>query len=754
MPLTIGRPLRRLEDEHLITGRGRYAADIKLDRVATAAFLRSSLPHARIASVDTRAARDLPGVLGAWTAADLPEAQRTLSDFVPSNMTVHARPLLAHGEVNYVGDAVAMVVAEDPYQAQDALEAISLDLDPLPAVADVLSASADGAPPVHARMKSNLTGEAVHEYGDLGQAFGRASVVVRGTLSTARVCGAAMEPRAVTASLDPKSQVLTVWASTQAVFFVRDQICEQLGLDKEKVVVLAEDVGGGFGAKGATYPEEVLVALAALELRRPVRWVAGRSEDTATTVQAHGTVLELELAASREGKLLGLRGRVLHDIGAYAGSGSGQPALIVPHLVSAYVLPAFRVEASLVYTNTVPTGFVRGGGRPLGNFGIERMVDLMAHELGLDPAELRRRNLVQPDQMPYDTRFPAGRGTYVYDGGDYPRLLEMALKQIGYEDLRKQERQDGRLLGLGIACCVESSGFGRGEPARLRLETDGTAHLFVGSTPQGQGHLTIASQVLAERLGWPLERIRVTAGDTRGVDWALLTAGSRTAVQVGNAVSLAAKAMRKKLLEQAAESLEADPQDLILEDGVVGVRGAPSKAMPAGDLVPAEGLEVAASFDPHRPLAFSSGCHAAAVAVDPETGSVDVLRYVIVHDTGKPINALLVEGQMHGGFAHGLGYALFEEAVYDPDGAFRSASFLDYAIPSPPELGTEPELLHIETPTDHNPEGFKGAGESGTIPVPAAIANAVEDALRQVRPEVVVDRIPITPQRVFDLLTR
>jgi len=320
-------------------------------------------------------------------------------------------------------------------------------------------------------------------------------------------------------------------------------------------------------------------------------------------------------------------------------------------------------------------------------------------------------------------------------------------------DVGPDGTRDGRLIGVGVACCVESTSFGGHEPARLRVNQDGSVHLYVGSTPQGQGHQTMAAQVAADRLGWPIEKISVTVADTSHVPFALLTAGSRSAVQVGNAVSKAAIALRKQLLERAGEVLEADASDMVLEDGVIGVRGAPSKRISATDVVPESGLEVLETFDPKRPTTYASGCHAAVVAVDPETGQVEVLRYVIAHDTGKAINELIVEGQMHGGYAHGLGYALFEAAVYDPDGGYRTPSFLDYSIVSAGEVAVVPELVHIETPTDSNPEGFKGAGESGTIPVPAAISAAVEDALRKRKPGAVVDHLPITSDRIVQILS-
>jgi carbon-monoxide dehydrogenase large subunit len=744
----IGRPLRRFEDERLITGQGRYAADIKLDGTLHIAFSRSAVPHARIGRIDTSTARAMPGVVAVWTALDLPEVKAGFSDFGPTAMDRRARQILNGEEVNYAGEAYAVVVAETEYQARDAADAVVVDMDVLPGVGDVVTATATSAPPVHHDMESNVAMTASTKYGDLEAAFANDSVTASIRLTTARVCGAAMEPRAVTATYDAERRGIKLWTSTQLVFSVRKVVASVLGIDEEKVHVLAEDVGGGFGAKGNVFPEEVLCALAAWRLRRPVTWVAARSEDSATTAQGHGSVLELELAAGPDGVLRGLRGRLIHDIGAYAGSGAGQPDLIIAHLVSAYVLPAMDVEAQLVYTNTTPTGFIRGGGRPLGNYGIERIMDRLALKLDLDPGAIRRRNLIQPEQIPYTTGIPSGRHGYVYDGGNYPRLLDLALENIG-----SPRATDGRLVGVGIACCVESTGFGRGEPAKLHIDKDGTARLFVGSTPQGQGHETMAAQVTADRLGWPLEKIVVTAGDTDHVPFALVTAGSRSAVMVGNATAKAATAMKKRLLELAGEFLEADASDLVLEDGVIEVRGAPAKKVAATDVVPDEGLEVLEAFDPARPLTFASGCHAAVVAVDPETGVVEVLRYVIVHDTGKAINTRMLEGQLLGGFAHGLGYALYESAAYDPDGTFRSASFLDYSIVSAGEVTIVPALISSETPTDTNPEGFKGGGESGTIPVPAAISNAVENALRKRKPDALVDRLPITPDRIVEILS-
>src|SRR5438477_1443190 len=474
----IGRRMRRVEDERLITGKGRYAGDIKLGGLVHIAFCRSVLPHALIRAIDASTANAMPGVLAIWTADDLPEVADGLSDWGPEDMITKGRPILNRDEVNYAGEAFAMVVAGTEYQAHDAAEQVGAELDPLPGVGDVVTATATGAPAVHSDIKSNVARKGSTRYGDTKAAFAGDIVTAKIRLTTARIAGAAMEPRAVTAT--PDGDGLKVWTSTQNVFGVREAIAGVLGLDGEKVRVVAEDVGGGFGAKGSAFPEEVLTAIAAWRLKRPAQWIASRSEDGATTAQGHGSVIELEIASDRGGKLRGLRGKLLHDLGAYAGSGAGQPDLIVSHMLSAYVLPAMEVQAQLVYTNTVPTGFIRGGGRPRGNYGMERVIDRLAVALSMSPAEVRRLNLIQPEQIPFTTGYPGGRRGLVYDSGDYPKLLELTLEKLG--DVTPNG--DGRLIGVGVACCVESTGFGGHEPAKLRVNKDGTAVLYVGSTPQ------------------------------------------------------------------------------------------------------------------------------------------------------------------------------------------------------------------------------------------------------------------------------
>ncbi len=735
-----------------MTGRGRFAADDRPSELCHLALLRSPHPHARVRRVDVSAARARQDVLAAWTAADLPRpGTMPRAEFPPPPplADIRLQPILAGEEVCHQGEAFALVVATSPEAAVDALEAIEAELEPLPSVAGAAEAAAETAPPAHTGAAGNVAGRSTIAFGDPDAAFANAPVTVSATLSLARICGAAMEPRSVTAVPQPDGTLL-LRTSTQSVFGVRDAVVSALGLEPSRVRVVAEDVGGGFGAKGSPYPEEVLTALAALRLGRPVRWVATRSEDGATTNQSHGTRLELELAAELDGRLRGMRGRLLHDMGAYAGEGAGQATNIALHLLSVYRLPAMRVEIWNLYTNSAPTGFIRGGGREVGNFAVERLMDRLADRLGLPRDQVRERNLLRPGDMPYDTGLRMGPAPVRYDLGDVPAMLSRLRTLIEGEPVGVEGR---RARGLGIACYAESTGFGQREPARLQVARDGIVTVRLGSTPQGQGHQTMAAQIVAERLGWPIDHVRVVVGDTAAVPYGLLTAGSRSAVHVGNAAAGVALEARRRLLELAAERLEADPADLSLTDGVVEVRGAPSRRVAAPELVPDGGLEVGHDFAPEQGTTWASGCLGAVVEVDLETYRVDVVRALLVHDSGRLANPMLAEGQLHGGLAHGIGYALFEDAAYEADGNQRAPSFLDYAIVSAPEMATSIRVEHLETPSSANPEGFRGIGESSTIPAPAAICSAIEDALRRAGRQVELHELPVTPDGLFRRLS-
>jgi aerobic carbon-monoxide dehydrogenase large subunit len=742
----IGRSTRRVEDLPLVTGRGRYAGDISLPGLTYMAVCRSPMAHARVESIGLDDARRAPGVIAAWSLGDLRELAPGMADKGAFGFPVRPRQVLAGDAVRFQGEALAVVVAETASQAEDARDLVAVDLEPLPAAGTLEDALEDGAPLVHGESGSNVVGTTHYGFGDAEAAFADGAVTVSATLRLPRISGGYLEPRTVAAA--PDGDGVVVWASTQWVFGVRQQVARLLGLDPERVRVVAHDVGGGFGPKGEAYPEEILVAAAARRLGRPVRWTASRTEDTMTSALGHGCVAEMELAADPGGTLLGLRGRLTHDAGAYTTTGTGQPRNMVTHMVSAYRLPALSVDARVVHTNTVPGGFVRGGGREVGNFVMERMMDRLAAALGREPQNVRRANLLRPDEMPYDTGLDGVR----YDSGDYPRLLALVEEELSAVD--EGLRDDGLVVGRGIVCCVESSGAGTNEPARARLRKDGRAVLYIGSTPHGQGHLTMAAQMFAERLGWPLEKVDVVAGDTSLLERGGMTAGSRSAVQVGNVSAVVGRALRAALLERASDLLEANPADLVLLDAAIQVQGVPTRRCSALDAVPEAGLEVSGSFSLDGAATYPCSCHGAVVAVDPETGTVSVERYVIANDSGRVINPMMLRGQLHGGFAHGLGYALFEEAVHTSEGALMTASFLDYELPSAPEVPT-PELHEVHTQdTATNPEGIKGVGESGTLPVMAAISSAVERAARFANPAAAVTVLPLTPERVMTLMGR
>ena len=735
----VGRPLRRREDASLITGLGRFAGDLHPAGLLHASVVRSSLAHGVIRGIDLELVRSMPGVVAAVSAEDLEEISGPIVDSVLPDAHLVGRPALARERVRYVGEPVAVVVADSAYRAADAAAGAVLDIKPLPAAADVLSALAAESAPIHPPLDGNLAGHIVREFGGVEAAFAKAALVERHRFRLARVAGGYLEPRACSAIWREDTDEWEIWTSTQWVHGVRDCVASLLGVDASRIRVRAENVGGGFGPKGAPYPEEVLVAALARRLRRPVGWVASRSEDTASSLQAHGDVFDVEAAVDASGRVLGLKAKLLHDIGAYAGPGAILSPTITNHLLSAYRIPAYKAEIDLVYTNAVPGGFIRGGGREVGNFAIERTMDLIAARLGIDGVEIRRRNLIGKDEMPYATGLPG----VVYDGGDYAALLE---RVAGAIELERRER----LLGTGVSLSVERTGIGAGEEARIAVHADGGVLARLGSTPGGQGHETTFAQVIATSLGWPIEKVTIKTGDTAAVPKAAVTAASRSAFEVGNAAAMAAATARRKLLDIGSQLLEADAADLVLTSAGIHVKGAPGRSIALSEMLREGTLEVAEVFK--APPAYASACHAAVVEIDPDLGSVRIVRYVIGHDSGRSINPLLVEGQLHGGYAHGLGYALFEEAVYRSDGTLVTDTFLDYLIPSPPDVAVVPEMIKVESEVFGNPEGYKGAGESATIPAPAAIAAAIEDALRKRGSAAIIDGLPITPMRVMSAL--
>ena len=750
----IGASLRRREDPALLRGQGHYVEDVHLPGMLHMAVIRSPYPHARITSIDLEPARRLPGVVGAFSAADLPEISGSMGDPAPQGFKAAPRPVLATDRVRYVGEPIAVVVAEDSSVANDAVEQVAVEFEPLDGVGNVSVATRAGAPVLHDSIGSNVAGAVDRGFGDIDSAFNADAATVRLSVRLGRVIGGYMEPRGTAATVDQEGGRLTVWTSTQWVFGVRDRIASILNVERDKIRVVARDVGGGFGAKGQIYPEEILVPALARRLGRPVRWIAGRTEDTQASGQSHGDVADAELAANPDGTLRGLRVRLQHDVGAYGGAGLGQSDNILSHVLSAYRLPALAAHATVIYTNTVPTGFIRGGGREVGNFIIERLMDRLAQAVHLDPVEVRQRNLIQPELMPYTTGYlRMGSRPVTYDGGDYPALLDAAVEAVDYADARRRQA-DGAHLGIGIACCVESAGIQQVEPAVVRIQPDGECRVYIGSTPGGQGHRTVFAQVVADQLGWPVERVVVVAGDTDSVENSANTAGSRSALEVGNAVATVARLAQQKLLERAQAVLEVAADDLSITPSGAQVRGVPDRHIPLGDLLDgAQTLDAEDRFQSNG--AFTSAVHAVVLRVDPELAAIEVLRYVIAHDCGQPINPRLVEGQLQGGAVHGVGYALMEEAVYLEDGTLTTANFADYTIPGrgiPMQL--QPRLLEFRAPVlGNNPAGFKGVGETGTIAAPAAFAAAIEDVLHTFGIAADVTTLPVTPRRVFEFLS-
>jgi len=733
----VGARVRRSEDERLIVGKGRYVADLNLPGTVHAGFVRSPYAHAQVGKIDASEALTLPGVVAVHSSRDAPELGRAAPVHqIGPDLKGHGVVPLAGDVVRYVGEPVAVVLAEDPYVLADAIERVEVRFRSLEPAVDVERAMA-GDPLVWDDVPRNVALETSFGFGAVDEAFGRADVVIEERFVFARSAGAAIEPRAVTAiPHGDETPRLTIYDSTQAPHAVRDAIAGYLGLAADHLRVIAPDVGGGFGPKGRVYPEEYVVAAMALRYSRPVTFFATRSEDLLTTAHGGGQVIQATLAARHDGSILAIRHHVIQDLGAYTPLGVGAATNTVRHLIGPYRVPAADIRLTGVYTNKVMTSPLRGGGRQNGIYVVERLLDRLADRLRLDRAEVRRTNFVPAEEFPYDTRMPVPPGgTMVYDSGSYSTYLVRALETIGYEDFpRRQEeaRSEGRYLGLGLAAFIESTGTGA-EGARAWLREDGAVEVRVGSPSTGQGHASAFAQIVADRIGAPLASIRYLSGDTGAFPWGTGTFASRMGQFGGNAVSMAASALREEILSLAADLLEIAPLDLEIADGRIQAKGVPERGVTLGDVGReaarrGERLEVSRAFKPDRQNTWAGGVNVALVEVDVETGQVNVLRYVVVHDSGTIINPMIVDGQIHGGVVHGIGNAMFEECAYSEDGQMSTSTFVDYMVP---QIGDVPriETVHFETPSPFNPEGIKGAGEGGTIAAIPTIVSAVEDAL-------------------------
>jgi carbon-monoxide dehydrogenase large subunit len=765
----IGQSPRRKEDERLLTGRGRFVDDIVLPGLLHLVFVRSPHARARIGAVDAEAARTLPGV-AVFIAQDLPE----LAEPLPAARADRTNPYvrldtprpqhpLARGEARYVGEPIAAVVGPDPYQAADAAALVRVEYEPLAAVVDAEAAMTAGSPEVHAGA-GNVVGQISKVIGDVDRAFADAEVVVEDHPAHDRVSAMAIETRGLCAAFDPATQSVTVWAPHQGPYHLRGAVAARLGLPVESVRVIAPDTGGGFGPKEGIYPEDVLVPLLAARLGRPVKWIQTRAEFVASTHQAREQAHHARLAATRDGRILGLDVRIVKDVGAYHCFSVHEPTNTINHLPSQYKVPAFRAEGFSVVTNKTPSAPYRGAGRPEAILVVERLLDRLAAKLGLDPAEVRSRNLIAAKEMPYRPGLVYRDGVAVsYDGGDYPLELRRALDLLDYDGWRKRQRElraEGRRVGLGLAGYLEAGGSVRpGEWATVKIDEHGHVEVLIGVSGSGQGHETVFAQVCAEYLGAAFGDIRVRGGDTTLVPYGYGTGASRVAVNTGNAVAEAAAAVKTKAVRVAAGLLECAPADVRIEESRAFVVGAAARAVPLGQLarvalrerslaeLGGPGLWATTFYAPPT-VTWSSGVHAAVVEVDVETGRIAILRYVIVHDCGRQLHPVIVDGQIVGGFAQGLGVALGERIVYGDDGQLLTGTLMDYPLPRAEDM---PPLVleHLQFATDHNPLGVRGVGEGATGPPTAAIANAVADAFDG---RLDIRNPVLTPDRVHALL--
>ncbi len=768
-----GASVKRREDPRLITGHGAYTDDMKLPGMAYLAILRSPYGHARIKRIDTSKAQQHPGVLAVYTGADLAGKLNPIpcAWLIPdSDLKTPPYPALASDTVRFTGDGVAMVVASSPYIARDALDLIEVDYEPLPVVTTQEQAAAPGAPQLHESAPGNLAFNWKFAGGDVDAAFRDAEVTVKQRFVQQRLIPNAMEPRGAVAQWTPGADEVTLWNTTQNPHIARFLLSVVAGIPENKIRVVARDVGGGFGSKIPFYAGEALTVFAARELGVPVKWIEDRRENYLATIHGRDQITDVELAAKRDGTITGLRVNALSNMGAYLSTAApGVPtwlfALIVP---GCYTIPAYSCDVKGYFTNTTPTDAYRGAGRPEASFLMERMVDLLAGELHMDPVEVRRKNFIPADAFPYTTVT-----TLTYDSGNYQQTLDKALEMVDYQGLRQQQqqmRQQGKYLGIGISSYVEVCGLapspaagamcfqgGLWEPATVRVLATGKVIVLTGTSPHGQGEETTFAQLVGEDLGVPVEDVDVIHGDTGAIPMGWGTYGSRSTAVGGTAIKKATIKVLEKAKKLAAHLLEAAPEDIVADHGRFYVQGSPAKSVTIQDIalqanlgwnLPKDmtpGLEESHFHDPTN-FTYPFGTHICVVEVDADTGEVKIRRYVAVDDVGVVINPMIVDGQVHGGVAQGIGQALYEHAIYDEGGNLVTGSMLDYAVPNATQIPNI-ETARTETPCPHNLTGVKGVGETGTIASSQAVVNAVVDALSPLGIKHI--DMPLTPERVW-----
>ena len=755
LPKLVGQRVKRREDPRLIQGRGTYVDDVKIAGMRHLAFKRSDVAHGRIRSIDTRAAEALDGVEAVFTGAQIARFLAPMPIGTPFPSPEHRA--VAVDVVRFVGDPVAVVVACDRYVARDAADAVAVDYEPLPAVVDPETAMTGEPALLHADFPNNVAlgplpaGTGVGRKGAVDDtavdaAFEAADVVIAQRMVNQRLAPSSIEARGVVAHYEPGREALTIWSSSQNPHILRTFVAQMLGLGQDRVRAIAPEVGGGFGAKINVYGEEYVAAALSKRLGLPLKWIEDRSEAFLATVHGRGLTADVELAATRAGRLLGLRMRIVADVGAYNMLlTAGVPTNSMTMANATYAFPAVRATLTEVFTNKTPTDAYRGAGRPEAAYFVERAMDMLARELAMDPADLRRKNFIRPDQFPYKTEMGA-----VYDSGDYEKALDHALRVAGWERLRRVRdaaRADGRLVGLGLSMYVEICGMGPSsslppggwEHSQVTVERDGRISATTGASPHGQGNETTFAQMLADQFGVPFEHVTIHHGDTAVVKQGIGTFGSRSQAVGGAALHEAGAKVKAKMAKFAAALLEAHESDLVFENGTIAVRGAPASARPFAEVAAwayrplrlpeglTPGLSDEAFFEP-RNNTYPFGCHVAMLEIDRETGEPRLLKMVAVDDAGHLVNPLIVEGQIHGGLAQGIGQALIEEVAYGPDGQPLTASFMDYALPRASDFPRF-ELDNTVTPTPVNPLGAKGVGEAGTIGSTPCIVNAAVDAL-------------------------
>src|SRR5438445_944302 len=748
-----GAAVKRREDPRFLLGEGRFVDDVTVPGMLHASFLRSPHAHAHIVKIDTTAASASPGVVRVLTFKDLERWMKPLPLFgaVPPGLgavvkfDIRQAPqwALCRDRVRYVGEIVAMVVADSAERAEDAVDLIEVEWDLLAPVVDMTRAAEPGALLIHPEWGSNVGIGFTHSIGDADRAFAQADATVAVTFHIQRYVGMPLEGRGVVAAWDRRDGTLTTWNSTEVSHVVQQGLVTALELPPHCIRVIAPDLGGGFGTKASGYPEDALIPIAARALGRPVKWIEDRREHMMGAAHARHQTHTIRLGARRDGTIVGLADRIWLDLGAYNVWGVVLPYNTVAHLIGPYRIRDMKVDVRAVVTNKTPNAPYRGAGRPETVFAMDRAVDCLARRLGLDPADVRRKNYIRPEELPFDFGMPYRDGNpLVYDSGDFPAALESALTAAEYDRVPKEQaalRARGVWRGVGISGYVEGTAIGPFEGARVTLDAAGRVQVATGALCSGQGHETSFAQVAADALGVPLDWVTVTGGDTAGVPFGIGTFASRSGVTAGNSIADAARQVRAKVLAAAGALLEAAPDDLEIEDGRVFVRGAPASAVDFARVVQAAiptfarpGVvtpDLDASAYHHVPtVTFASAVHVAVVDVDRDTGAVKLVRYVVAHDCGQVINPIIVDGQVHGGVAQGVGGALFEDMAYDAAGQLLAGSLMDYAVPAAGDLPLI-ETVHLEVPSPRNPLGMKGLGEGGAISPPAAIANAIDDAL-------------------------